>query len=385
MSTTAVSNVSIFQELQNFYHDRRTDLRQLGSALQSGDLNAAQQAYDALVSLGQGGPFGNSEPFSRTDRATDFEAVGQALQSGDLAGAQTAFATLQETFGHHHSDGGHHLPAFMVNLGSADAAQSASDTESIYQQLQDFRAQRKTGLEQLGQALQSGDVNAAQQAFDALVRLGQNGPFRSSTPFRRADREQDFEAIGQALQNGDLAGAQQAFATLADTFGHHAAQVGFGMLPPIIINVFGGPGPSSGGNTPPQPEPPTLPPTPAPVGPPTPVPPPQEPPSTAGGPVGPPEIIINVGGSTAPSGNTPEIIVSLMNASSTPEEVMINFGDHGSSGQLTIDVNQGQNGNPREEISITFNQASFNYQLVLNLFDSALNSPAQSNSLSLNA
>ncbi|MBI3644465.1 MAG: hypothetical protein HY233_00630 [Acidobacteriales bacterium] len=402
MSTPAVSNVSIFQELQNFHHDRRADLRQLGSALQAGDLNAAQQAYDALASLGQGGPFSNSEPFSRTDRATNFDAIGQALQSGDLAGAQAAFASLQETFGRHHADGDHHLPAFIVNLGGSESAgetENVSDADSIHQQLQSFRAQRKAGLEQLGQALQSGDVNAAQQAFDALVTLGQNGPFRSSTPFRRADREQAFEAIGQALQNGDLAGAQQAFTALADTFGHHATQVGFGTLPPIIINLFGGPlPPVSGGNTPPTPAPggtlpptpvpiATLPPTPSPIGtlPPTPVPPPQGPPSTGGGPVGPPEIIINVGGSTTPSGNTPEIIVNLPNPSSTPEEVTINFGDHGSGGQLTIDVIQGQNGNPREEVSINFNQASFNYQLVLNLFDSVLNSPAQSSSLSLNA
>lgn len=395
MSTTAVSNLSIFQEIQNFYHDRRTDLRQLGRALQAGDLNAAQQAYDTLAALGQGGPFGNAEPFSRTDRAADFEAVGQALQSGDLAGAQAAFTGLQETFGHHHAAGGQRLPAFIVNLGSAEATQSTADTESIYQQLQDFRAQRKTGLEYLGNALQSGDLNTAQEAYDALVTLGENGPFRTSTPFRRADREQAFEAIGQALQAGDLAGARQAFSALADTFGHHAAQVGFGTLPPIIINIFGG------GTTPPQTEPPTttpggtLPPTPVPgvtpppttggTLPPTPVPPPQSPPSTGGGPSGPPEIIINVGGSTTPSGSTPEIVVNLPNASSTSEEVKINFGDHGSSGQLTIDVNQGQNGNPREEVSISFNQANFNYQLVLNLFDSVLNNPAPSSSLSLSA
>ncbi len=44
MSTPAVSNVSIFQELQGFRHDRRADLQQLSSALQAGDLTAAQKA-----------------------------------------------------------------------------------------------------------------------------------------------------------------------------------------------------------------------------------------------------------------------------------------------------------------------------------------------------
>ena len=56
MSTPPVSNVSIFQELQSFYQNRRADIQQFGQALQSGDLNAAQQAYSTLTSLGQNGP-----------------------------------------------------------------------------------------------------------------------------------------------------------------------------------------------------------------------------------------------------------------------------------------------------------------------------------------
>ncbi len=94
MSIAAVSSSSIFLELQSFYQNRQADVKQLGSALQSGDLNGAQQAYNALAALGQSGPFASSEPFSKSSRAQAFEAVGQALQSGDLAGAQAAFATL---------------------------------------------------------------------------------------------------------------------------------------------------------------------------------------------------------------------------------------------------------------------------------------------------
>ena len=87
MSTAAISSLSILQELQSFYQTRQTDLKQLGAALQNGDLVTAQQAYSALQSLGQNGPFSNSEPFSNTNRAQAFAALGQALQSGDLAGA----------------------------------------------------------------------------------------------------------------------------------------------------------------------------------------------------------------------------------------------------------------------------------------------------------
>ena len=68
MSIAAVSSLSIFQELQSFYQNRQTDLKQLGSALQSGDLAGAQQAYSELAVLGEGRPFANSEPFSKTGR-----------------------------------------------------------------------------------------------------------------------------------------------------------------------------------------------------------------------------------------------------------------------------------------------------------------------------
>ncbi len=387
MSTPAVSNLSIFQELQSFYQDRRTDLRQLGRALQAGDLNQAQQVYGTLVALGQSGPFGNSEPFSNTHRAQAFEAVGQALQSGNLADAQAAFARLQQTQGNHH-DGDHHLPAFIVNLSgtqNAGGADDVSETESIYRQRQEFRQARRAGLEQLGNALESGNADAAQQAYDALVALGQNGPFRNSKPFQRPDRAQDFAAIGQALQSGDLAGAQQAFTALLNTFGHRS------QLPP---------GPPTLVPPPTTPPPTTLPPLGTRLlGPPTPAPPPttlpptvpphrQPPPSTGGGPSGPPEIIINVGGSTVPSGSAAEIVVNLGSGagSTNSEEMQINFLDsHGAGGQLTIDVNQVQGRNPHEEVAINFNPGNTNYQLVLNLFDSVSNSPAQSSSLSLHA
>ncbi|HEY1401975.1 MAG TPA: hypothetical protein VF953_10330 [Terriglobales bacterium] len=295
MSTQAVSSVSIFQELQSFYQDRRTDVRQLGSALQSGDLSKAQQAFGTLVALGQSGPFGNAEPFSSTSRAQTFEAIGQALQSGDLAGAQAAFASLQQTQGNANNHA-QQLPAFIVNIratqNSADT--DAASAESIFQQRQDFREQRKTDIQQLGQALQAGNADAAQQAYDALTALGQNGPFRNSDPFQRTDRAQDFAAIGQALQSGDLAGAKQAFTDLANTFGHHN-QLPPGpptyvpppiTLPPIGTLFLGPPTPVPPPNTLPPIStlpPHTLPPGPPTLLPPTTLPPHTQPPLTSGG------------------------------------------------------------------------------------------------------
>jgi len=92
-STPVCNNVS-----QSYIHQRRVDLNQLQQALQSGNLTAAQTAYNAIVSLGQSGPFANGAPFGVASREQDFQAIGTALQAGDLAGATQAFQTLWGSF-----------------------------------------------------------------------------------------------------------------------------------------------------------------------------------------------------------------------------------------------------------------------------------------------
>ena len=98
MSTAAVSNTSINQELHQYFQTRQSDLKQLGQALSTGDLAGAQTAYNNIVALGQKGPFAGGNPFHLTAREQDFTNVGKALQSGDLAGAQQAFGALKATF-----------------------------------------------------------------------------------------------------------------------------------------------------------------------------------------------------------------------------------------------------------------------------------------------
>src|SRR5258708_28840400 len=137
MSTAAVSSLSIFQELQSFYQNRQTDLKQLGSALQSGDLAGAQQAYSALAVLGEGGPFANSEPFAKSSRAQAFHALGEALQAGDLARAQASFATLtgnQSTSATSAQAASAPTPAAFVNLTGAKPSNTtgADSPPSIY-------------------------------------------------------------------------------------------------------------------------------------------------------------------------------------------------------------------------------------------------------------
>ena len=96
--STAVSSISLHQELQQYFHTRQSDLQQLGQALKSGDLAGAQTAYGKIAALGQNGPFAGGNPFQINQREQDFSAIGTALQSGDLAGAQQAFSALKGTF-----------------------------------------------------------------------------------------------------------------------------------------------------------------------------------------------------------------------------------------------------------------------------------------------
>ena len=100
MSTSAVSSSSLNQQLQQYYQTRQSDLKQLGQALQSGNLSEAQTEFNNITTLGQSGPFANGQPFAINRREQDFTAIGQALQKGDLAGAQQSFALLSGTFRH---------------------------------------------------------------------------------------------------------------------------------------------------------------------------------------------------------------------------------------------------------------------------------------------
>jgi|SRR5580658_27855 hypothetical protein len=365
MSTAAVSGQSIFQELQSFYQNRQVDLKQLGSALQSGDLNGAQQAYNALATLGQSGPFADSEPFSKSTRAQAFETIGQDLQAGDLDGAQAAFATLASKQ-NASSTSAQAAPSAVINVNS-NYTPAIGSTPSIFEQLQAYRQQRQADLTQLGQDMQAGNQSAAQQDFNTLTALGQSGPNKNGQPFQNADRAQDFQAIGQALQSGNLSLAQSAYASLASSFGGQNQQV---------ISAYGS------GTIGPVPAWPSA----------------QLPSSTVALPPatgttstgsGVPEIIIdlnsdlNLGGASSTGASrgstTPELVINLQengSSSASPEKVTINL-DSGSSG-TTVSISA-VHGNSTEQLTINLNQQS-NNELILNLLNSNATSQTQSNS-----
>jgi hypothetical protein len=207
---------------------------------------------------------------------------------------------------------------------------AAVSQSSLYQELQTYFQTRKSDLEGLGQALQSGDLTTAQQEFQSIQTLGQNGPFASGNPFQNTTREQDFQAIGQALQSGDLSGAQQAFSQLAGTFR--------GGLQTSSSSTTSGTTTTSA--------------------------------STSGS---------TQAVATTNTANGPEIILNLGTATSG-ETITIGINNTGNgTDQVTIGVSnpQNQNQNP-EQITLNLNSNS-NEQIVLNLL-SSVNTTSTANS-----
>lgn len=98
-----------------------TDFKALAQALQSGDLNRAQQAF---ASLQQDAPWVGRAlsassaiaPAGGSSAVTALQDLRSALQSGDLSGAQQAFANLQQS-----AHAGHHAHHHHASTTSASA------------------------------------------------------------------------------------------------------------------------------------------------------------------------------------------------------------------------------------------------------------------------
>jgi hypothetical protein len=197
MTTQAVSGASLFQEMQSFYQTRKADL--LGNATFASFKNELHNNHFPKPPV----------------QGTDSPATTISFSNADSSAATTGT--------------------------------QATGSDSVNQKMHDFWKQRNDDLKQLGAALQSGDLTAAQAAFNALTALGQSGPFPGGETFHKADRAASFEAIGTALQAGDLAGAQASFATLEAEIQGNSHPIEPPIQPPTVAG--------------PPMEPPTSPPT----------------------------------------------------------------------------------------------------------------------------
>ena len=154
----------------------------------------------------------------RNQSVQAFKALQSALQSGDLSGAQTAFAALQKDL----------QPPSPTTQASSAAGQSTQMSEG------------GQDLETLANALSSGDLSGAKQAFASLQqdlqgtgRAGRHhhhhhgGSANSTTQASQAgnNSEQDSQIsqgakdladLQSALNSGDVAAAQKSFASLQE-------------------------------------------------------------------------------------------------------------------------------------------------------------------------
>jgi outer membrane protein assembly factor BamD (BamD/ComL family) len=159
MSVSGITNSNLFnstnQTIQSKMQQFQKEFQQLGQDLQSGNLSAAQSDFVTLQQMGPASATSSAQNNSPIAQA--FNQLAQDLKSGNLSGAQQDFTQIQQAFrnqasqthGHHRHHGG----------GEGGGMSKL--------------------IEQLGQALQSGDLSTAQTAYSSLVQafpqLGQGG------------------------------------------------------------------------------------------------------------------------------------------------------------------------------------------------------------------
>lgn len=151
MSISGITNTmpSMFQELQS-------EFQQLGTALNSGNLSAAQSDFATLQQdLPQDPNTTTSQSQSNNPIAQAFNQLSQDLQSGNLSAAQQDYSTIQQDFQDKSSQMTHHHHHSRGSQGSQ---------ESPFAQM----------FAQLGQDLQSGNLSSAQSVFTSLQNYLQN-------------------------------------------------------------------------------------------------------------------------------------------------------------------------------------------------------------------
>lgn len=132
---------------------------------------------------------------------SEFQQLGQDLQSGNLSAAQADFAVLQQ---------------LKPQSSSTSSSQSTSTIT------QDFN--------QLAADLKAGNLTAAQKDFTTIQKDLETQPPTVRSHHRHHNGDSDgsgaigqlFSQLGQALQSGNLSTAQQAYAALQQDFQQYA-------------------------------------------------------------------------------------------------------------------------------------------------------------------
>jgi hypothetical protein len=135
-----------------------------------------------------------------------FQQLGQDLQSGNLAQAETDLAKMQPGFNPNQP-----TSTTSSTSGSSTTANSSTSSSSS--------GTFSQAMNQIAQDLQSGNLTAAQSDY---TNLQQNlrtshahfGHMHAGSQGGGDAAQQELAQLGQALQSGNLGAAQQAYATL---------------------------------------------------------------------------------------------------------------------------------------------------------------------------
>jgi hypothetical protein len=205
MTISAIGASGVHSPYQ-FGAAQQPGLRQQMSALfkdiQSGNLTAARSDYSALAQLlgGPGGASASSSPFSAL-----LGQIGSALSAGDITAAQSALSQVQTG---------------SVSQAASQAQAVAASTPHHHHHRHGSATQ--DGVASLIQAIQGGDLDSAQQAYDSLTD-GDDGTLSGAADpaKKKAAGDNVFSqlvaSVGQSLANNDIAGAQKDLASFAQT------------------------------------------------------------------------------------------------------------------------------------------------------------------------
>jgi hypothetical protein len=139
---------------------------------------------------------GQAAPASGQQFRQEFQQLGQDLQSGNLSAAQSDFSRLQQV----------DPPA-----APASSQSSSSPIAQAFKQLsQDLQAGNSTAAQQ--------DYNAIQQAFQARAQVHHHHQQADGSGAGASAISQLVQQLGQALQGGNLSAAQQTYGALQQDF-----------------------------------------------------------------------------------------------------------------------------------------------------------------------
>jgi len=184
----------------------KADLANLGTLIQSGDLEGAKKAFAAMKAKMKSH---QDQDSGKDTLATDFEALGKALAGGDASAAKSAWTTLQTD-----------LDALKTSRQSAASTTASTAASSASSSSNPFKAD----MDQLGALLDAGDLTGAQTLFKTMASKLQDGPPPPpSGGAAGSSTSSAFSALESALNSNDTTAAKDAWTALQASLSANAA------------------------------------------------------------------------------------------------------------------------------------------------------------------